>query len=52
MQRRTLAALCLAISIAIAGCTPSDDGGQGNDAAPATTPSPTTNDDAGAGDGY
>ncbi|MGH2401722.1 MAG: hypothetical protein ACRDE6_03335 [Candidatus Limnocylindria bacterium] len=52
MHHRLIAALCLGISIAVAGCSPSDDGGQGTDAPPAATPSPTVNDDAGAGDDY
>ena len=55
MHRRigTLAlALVLVLAMAVAGCAPSDDGGQGTDAPPAATPSPTMNDDTGAGDDY
>jgi len=54
MNRRTNAALALALilTLAVAGCAPSDDGGQGTDAPPAATPSPTMNDDTGAGDDY
>jgi hypothetical protein len=50
MHRRFIAAL--AIAIVIAGCSPSEEGGQGTDAPPAATPSPTVNDDTGAGDDY
>ena len=54
MHRRFIAAavMPIVIAIAIAGCSPSDDGGQGTDAPPAATPSPTMNDDTGAGDDY
>ena len=45
-------ALALVLALAVAGCAPSGDGGQGTDAPPAATPSPTVNEDTGAGDDY
>ncbi|MDQ4035392.1 MAG: hypothetical protein M3153_05620 [Chloroflexota bacterium] len=51
MLRRIIVVLCLLVSVMIAGCAPTDEGGQGTDAPPAATPSPTR-DDAAAGDDY